>query len=125
MEDSIENKMVELALAKLSLNELEMILKLSENALKETSKYQANSHFLEQLKSDQFSTAFKTVNIVVNRTWRALSLTSSPIKRVALVKELVSLREKCALRAMVSSGFPEDHISSVGETDDSSEQAEQ
>lgn len=100
MDANVKQKMIELTLSRLSAGELEKMLHLTDMAIRESGKYQANGSFLESLKSDQLSTAFKTIGVMVNRTWRALSMASNPVERAALVKELATIREKTVMRVL-------------------------
>lgn len=100
MDDNLKKRMIELALSKLSSAELENMQRLTEIALNQSRNYGAQGNLLLLLKSDKCSMAFKTVGVMVNRTWRALSQNTNPVERATLVKELVDLREKCAIRAM-------------------------
>ena len=115
MDDNVKKRMIELTLSRLSAAELGNMLRLIEKIIKESSKYQANGPLLELLKSDKYSTAFKTLGVMVNRTWRALSLTSNPVERVALVKELATIRGKCAIRALTQPSPQDVDISSADE----------
>lgn len=118
MDDNIKKKMIELAIARLSATELGDMLRLTEMAIKESSKYQANGTLLGLLKSDQTSTAFKTIGVVVNRIWRALSLIANPVERAVMVKELVNIREKCVTKLL---SLPSLQVADIASADEDAE----
>jgi len=96
MDDDIKQRMIGLALSRLTALETAELLRLAEIAVDESGRYQANGAILGVLKNDNFSTAFKTMAVLLNRTWRAASQPSGVIERIAHVKKLAYLRERLA-----------------------------
>jgi len=113
MEENVRQKMIDLALSRLSVSELDEVLFLAEAALQESARYQPSPRFLALLKSDQSSTAFKTIGMMVNRAWRALSLATNPVDRAALIRELAMVRENVLIRKLSLTKEGEENLVSV------------
>lgn len=96
MNDNTRRGMIELAVPRLAAHELGDLLALAEKALAENDRFPDDGAILSVLRNPDLSTGYKTLAVLINRTWRSVGQSDDVMERTSLVREMARISERLA-----------------------------
>lgn len=102
----MNTRLISLSVSRLDDAELVELSRIAERAVEGSDRFPEGDGLLGMARDAGRSTAWKTLTLFLNRTWRAASTSSDVGERTVQVRELVCLRERLA-EALMSKGTTE------------------